>query len=139
MLLFQVMEALESVSSVALTLRDEEEAWILTDLQSSKGERIGFMYAAWNPSIGGNVIKIGATMRSSPFPRLKELSRNLLTSFQLIACVQTTTPFALEKRAHEHFKQYRIGHQDTGRSTEFFMVSKEQVEEYFAAVARNEI
>jgi hypothetical protein len=106
---------------------------------STQTQQVGFMYAAWNPSIGDSVIKIGATMRSSPFPRLKELSRQLLTNFQLITSVQSRRPFELEKRAHEHFKQYRISHQQTGASTEFFFISKEQVEEYFTAVAQKEI
>ena len=84
--------------------------------------------------IGDGVVKIGATMRASPLPRLKELSRSLPTDFQLVSMVPSTDPFGLESRAHAHFAAKRVMRSSTGRTTEFFTVSREEVDEYFAGV-----
>ena len=71
-------------------------------------------------------------MKDSPFPRLKELSCCLPQSFELLACVPSTDPFAVEKMVHAHFERFRIKKRSTGRSTEFFMVKKDTVCEFFA-------
>ena len=107
---------------------------MMEDARCISAQRIGFMYSAWNPWLGECIVKIGATMRTSPLPRLKELSRSLPSDFQLISLVPSSDPFALEKKAHEHFASKRMWRSSTGRTTEFFVVSKEEVEAYFVDV-----
>ena len=130
----QVLGALETVSATEATILHEERAWMAGDPRCALKQRVGFMYGAWNPCIGDGVVKIGATMRASPLPRLKELSRSLPTDFQLVSMVPSTDPFGLESRAHAHFAAKRVMRSSTGRTTEFFTVSREEVDEYFAGV-----
>ena len=130
----QVLGALETVSATEATILHEERAWMAGDQRCALKQRVGFMYGAWNPCIGDGVVKIGATMRASPLPRLKELSRSLPTDFQLVSMVPSTDPFGLESRAHAHFAAKRVMRSSTGRTTEFFTVSREEVDEYFAGV-----
>ena len=122
---------IEALSGFEDKIRDKEARWMEKDEKCLAGSRVGYAYAAWNPCIG-TAPKLGATMRDSPFPRLKELSSCLPQSFQLLACVPSTDPFALEKRIHAHFASARIRKDTTARNTEFFMVSHEEVCEYFA-------
>ena len=128
------MGALESVCITEAAIVHEEQSWMRNDALCVSGTRIGFMYAAWNPLLGETTVKIGATMRTSPLPRLNELSRTLPADFQLICVVPSPAPFVLEKRAHEHFAAQRVWRESTGRTTEFFVVSKEEVDAYFTSV-----
>ena len=63
-------------------IREEEAQWMLEDAECLSNTRVGFVYAAFNPFFGDEV-KIGATMKDSPLPRLKELSRGFPHSFHL--------------------------------------------------------
>ena len=49
-------------------------------------------------------------------------------SLELIACVPSKNPFALEKKAHTHFKAVRI--KKDGRTTQFFKSARETVSTY---------
>ena len=88
---------------------------------------IGYVYAAWNP-VFADLIKIGATMRRTPYIRLKELSgTGVPEPFQLIAYIPSKTPFALEREIHSHFNSVR----KYGRKKEFFTISRSEIVEHF--------
>lgn len=128
-----VMGALSTLSNFEATVVEQEAQWMQEDYQSKTKTRIGYAYAAINTCLGDPTpVKMGATMKDSPYNRLKELSSCLPQSFELLACVPTTDPFAVEKLVHAHFDQFRIKKRSTGRNTEFFMVSKDVVCKYFA-------
>jgi len=112
-------------------IREEEAQWMLEDAECLSNTRVGFVYAAFNPFFGDEV-KIGATMKDSPLPRLKELSRGFPHSFHLLACVPSKQPFALEKKVHAHFASSRLRKEETGRNTEYFDVSHSDVLTHFA-------
>jgi hypothetical protein len=133
------MCALNGVRDIEQTIFADEQAWMEGDVKCRLGQRVGFMYGAWNPSINEAIVKIGATMRSSPLPRLKELSRTLPCDYQLICVVASTRPFELEKRAHAFFADKRVWRESTGRSTEFFLVDHAAVDAYFTRVAQEEL
>jgi len=91
----------------------------------------GFAYAAWNEYFP-SMVKIGATRRSSPYTRLKELSgTGVPGKFELVACIQTFNPFQVEKTIHQYFNACR----SFGKRKEFFEVSKEDVIGYFSDLA----
>ena len=91
----------------------------------------GFAYAAWNEHFP-SMVKIGATRRSSPYMRLKELSSTGVPGkFELVACIQTFNPFQVEKTIHQHFNECR----SFGKRKEFFEVKKDVVIEYFSELA----
>ena len=128
-----VMGAFKTLSTFEANITNHEIKWMQQDHQCNAKTRIGYSYAAINLCLGDPIpIKIGATMKDSPFHRLKELSSCLPQSFELLACVPSTDPFAVEKLTHAHFAEFRIKKKSTGKNTEFFMVSKEVVCEYFA-------
>jgi len=90
--------------------------------------QIGYVYAAWNP-LFPDLIKIGATMRSSPYIRVRELSScaGVPEPFQLVASIPTSDPFALERTIHAFYASSRR----YGRKKEFFMLSREDVVYHF--------
>ena len=125
-----VLSALEDVSLNDSEIMKEEMAWLHTNGMScaSKKVQFGYVYAAWNPCFE-ELVKIGATMKDNPFERIKQLSgTNVPKSFELIACVPSKDPFALEKQVHSHFKAMRI--RKDGRTTEFFKMDRETVSAY---------
>lgn len=75
-------------------------------------------------------MKIGATRRETPEPRLRELSRCVTSPFRLAAWLPTPTPFRLEAQAHAFFGSRRI--REAGAGTEFFRVGDEEVRAYAA-------
>ena len=88
---------------------------------------VGYVYAAWNP-LFQDLIKIGATMRQSPYTRVKELSTSGVPEpFQLLASITCKDPFALEKNIHAHYDSVR----KFGRKKEFFMISRDEAVEFF--------
>ena len=87
----------------------------------------GYVYAAWNP-LFPDLIKIGATMRQKPYMRVAELSTSGVPEpFQLVDSIACKDPFALEKEIHAHYNAIR----KYGRKKEFFIVSREEILEYF--------
>jgi hypothetical protein len=106
----------------------EEKDWIYQNAKPHAKTKFGYVYAAWNPCFEG-LIKIGATMKDTPFERLKQLSgTSVPKTFELVACIPSLNPFALEKKAHAFFKDKRI--RKNGRLTEFFKIDKETVSDY---------
>ena len=89
----------------------------------------GYVYAAWN-SLFGHLLKIGATM-FTPQKRLRELSSTGVPEpFELVACIKSANPFALEKAIHRHFSNVRT----YGRRKEFFTLTREQSIVYFKSI-----
>ena len=88
----------------------------------------GYVYAAWNP-LFPDLIKIGATMRASPYLRVRELSScaGVPEPFQLVASIPTPDPFALERTIHAFYASAR----KYGRRKEFFMLSRDNVVYHF--------
>lgn len=123
-----VTSAFEDVSRKDSEIFIEETQWIQQNTSPDKKEKFGYVYAAYNTCFEG-LIKIGATMKDTPFERLKQLSgTNVPKSFELIACVPSTDPFSLERKAHAYFKSKRI--RKEGRLTEFFKLDKETASDY---------
>ena len=105
---------------------DEEDSSLLALVPYSP---IGYVYAAWNP-LFQDLIKIGATMRQSPYTRVKELSTSGVPEpFQLVASISCKDPFALERTIHAHYDSVR----KFGRKKEFFMISRDEVVDFFHA------
>jgi len=99
--------------------------------QTINASALGFAYAAWNEYFP-SMVKIGATRKSSPYMRLKELSgTGVPGKFELVACIQTSTPFQVEKIIHNHFNEHRT----FGKRKEFFEVDRDEVVAYFNQLA----
>jgi hypothetical protein len=79
-------------------------------------------------------MKVGATHKESPQPRLQQLSRYVTSPFTLVAWLPSAAPFRLEAAAHLHFKEKRINASlETRRraaGTEFFRISAAEAEEW---------
>ena len=133
-----VWPALESVCKQSAEIRLEDEAWFKQQQSSAPNKKQikkGFVYAAWNPSFQ-EVVKIGATCRDTPYARLKELSgSNVPQRFELVACIPTADPFAVEKYIHSYFKKFRIKKGD--RLCEFFQISREKIADFFSRMIQD--
>jgi len=122
-----VLPALERINA-------DEKALLRAELQefedsAAKGviqSTAGGVYFAWSPCL--KCTKIGATRRSTPIPRLQELSRNVTEPFVLTGWIPSNTPFRKEAEAHAHFASKRIRH--SGAGTEFFSMEKEVAAAY---------
>jgi ribosomal protein L31E len=89
---------------------DDEEAFSAT----------GGVYIARCSALPG-IVKIGATRRPTPQPRLKELSKGVPTPFGLVLWIPTKKPFKLEAFIHKYFDAIRI--KEPGAGTEFFLTN----------------
>jgi hypothetical protein len=89
---------------------DDEEAFSAT----------GGVYIARCSALPG-IVKIGATRRPTPQPRLKELSRGVPSPFSLVLWIPTKKPFKLEALIHKFFDGIRI--KEPGAGTEFFLTN----------------
>ena len=72
--------------------------------------------------------KIGATRRSDPVERMKELSKSVPSPFECRMYVRTKTPFKLESQIHKHFDAHRI--KKKGACTEFFDIDLDGIRNY---------
>ena len=116
------LEVLESDQHAA-------ELSILCDAFTQGIQPLGYVYVAWNP-LFGDLLKIGATMRT-PAIRLRELSgAGVPEPFELVAYVQTANPFELEKTIHRHFNAVR----KYGRRKEFFTLTHEAAIAHFKSI-----
>ena len=129
-----VWPAIESVCLHDEQLLADDLRWVEEQKSVSVYEQVprhGFVYAAWN-QLFPDLIKIGATHRDTPFARLKELSgSNVPRPFELVACLPSKDPFAMEKNIHSYFNSARI--KKGTRYCEFFRLSREMVSEYFSS------
>jgi hypothetical protein len=128
----EVWSAIQRLCIREQELRIEDEADMATNQSTETIKRVGYVYGVGNPCLGTNMHKIGATFRDSPWPRVKELSKCLPANFHIISLVACTNPFEIEKKAHSHFADKRVLKEATGRRTEFFLVSEEELSSYFA-------
>ncbi len=123
-----VNSAFEHISTKDISIGQEEREWVDKNATSCTKRKFGYVYAAFNPCFE-ELIKIGATMKDTPFERLKQLSgTNVPKCFELIACIPSFRPFLLEKKAHAYFKNKRI--RKGGRLTEFFKIDKKTISDY---------
>jgi hypothetical protein len=130
----EVFTALQNLCIREVELRKDDDACAFGDSLGEAGKKVGYVYAAGNPSLGCGIAKIGATCRDSPWPRMRELSSYFPTDFYIIALIPCTNAFEVEKRVHMHFADKRVWRERTGRKTELFLVSEEVVSNYFAHV-----
>jgi hypothetical protein len=127
--------ALAATRDLEAKIISDEAEWMTMDKLCIQGTRVGYTYAAWNPCLGDSgIVKIGATMRDSPYPRLKELSRSTPQDYCLLASIPSAVPFAIEKLCHDHFHASRVWRASTHRRTEFFVVCRDDVEQYFTII-----
>ena len=112
------LPALLAVHADDLTHRASEVAELEDDVFSGKPLPVGGVYLARSSAI--KALKIGATRRGEPWPRLRELSRCVPAPFELVAWVPTDRPFKLEREVHAHFAEARI--LTRGACTEFFSI-----------------
>ena len=106
-----------------------EELNIMCDTRTEAATPIGYVYAARN-ALFGHLLKIGATM-FTPEKRLRELSSTGVPEpFELVAFIQSTNPFALEKAIHRHFGKVRT----YGRRKEFFTLTCDELIVYFKSL-----
>ena len=94
----------------------------------------GGVYFSWSDCM--NCMKIGATRKDDPMPRLRAASTYTITPFTLVAWMPSSKPFRLEATAHRFFKEKRINHRNerSGAGTEFFRMSELDVTEWFASL-----
>ena len=122
-----VLPALEKIK----TSDDDDRRQELLIMEDSiaKGIAIpptGGVYFAWSDCL--NCMKIGATRRETPAPRLRELSSYVTSPFKLIAWIPTPTPFRVEAQTHAHFGPKRI--RQAGAGTEFFRITDAEAVAY---------
>ena len=125
-----VLTALELVQAEENLNRQLEVLELESDMAQGRISTTGGVYFAWSSCL--NCTKIGATRRSDPATRLRELSRHVTVPFTLTGWIPTPTPFRLEAVAHLHFAAERIKH--AGAGTEFFRIGAEEVEAYCGGV-----
>jgi hypothetical protein len=113
-----VLPALMSISKEYRDGRFEELLQMEEDFHSGISATTGLVYVAVSKAI--RFPKIGATRRSDPALRLKELSRSVPSPFEWVYYVRTPTPFKLEAEIHSHFDAHRI--RERSACTEFFDV-----------------
>ena len=125
-----VLPALEQIRLADANSRHKE----ILELEDmiAKGIHVsptGGVYFAWSSCL--NCMKIGATRRETPHPRLREISRYVTSPFKLAAWIPTPTPFRIESQMHAHFGAKRI--RAAGAGTEFFHVSEAESKAFVAA------
>jgi len=137
-----VLDALTGVSRNYQKQRYDELLETETDLSIGVTPRKGMFYVAVSRAVqrGGGVYipKLGATRRSDPMIRLKELSQTVPYAFELVYSIATFTPFKLEADIHRHFDSRRI-RERKGASTEFFDVDLEEIGAYLRAKYPGEV
>ena len=101
----------------------------ISEFQEDGAQTKGGVYVARSKSIAA--LKVGATLRPSPWPRLKELTRFVDDPFQLVWWVPTETPFVLERTIHVYFESVRL--KVPGVSTEFFQTDEDAVHAFISS------
>ena len=125
-----VLPALESIKADEDDNRRMEMIQMEDDMLQEKTPTTGGVYFAWSDCLG--CMKVGATRKESPLPRLQQLSRHVTSPFTLVVWLPSAAPFRLEAAAHLHFKEKRINarNQASGAGTEFFCISAGEAEEW---------
>jgi hypothetical protein len=121
-----VLDALFNVSQDYQALRLNELLELEEAVQTGTPPTVGLVYVAVSECIKHP--KIGATRRSDPAQRMKELSKSVPSPFECRMYVRTKTPFKLESQIHKHFDAHRI--KKKGACTEFFNIDPRVICEY---------
>jgi hypothetical protein len=121
-----VLDALFNVSQDYQALRLNELLELEEAVQTGTPPAVGLVYVAVSECIKHP--KIGATRRSDPAQRMKELSKSVPSPFECRMYVRTKTPFKLESQIHKHFDAHRI--KKKGACTEFFNIDPRVICEY---------
>ena len=125
----QILGALTRVSGMYQDYRHSELLEMESDFCCGLSPQEGCVYVAVSRVV--RYPKIGATRRSDPSQRLKELSLHVPSPFRLAYCVPTFTPFSLESEIHAHFSAFRI--REKGACSEFFNLPPQAVGEHLKA------
>jgi len=136
-----VLDALTGISKDYQQQRYEEFLEAETDRFNGIPLQKGRFYVAVSRTVtrgGVPIPKLGATGRSDPMIRLKELSRGVPYAFELAFCIATFTPFKIEAEVHRHFDAHRI-RESKGACTEFFDVDLETIGQYLKAKYPGEV
>ena len=134
-----VLDALTEISQSYQSQKNEEILEAENDQCNGAPSQKGMFYVAVTRSVmrGSTYIpKLGATRRSDPMIRLKELSRNVPYPFELVYCIPTFAPFELEAEIHRHFAAHRIRER---ACTEFFDIDLKAIGEYLKATFSGEV
>ncbi len=109
-----------------------EDAWVkesMIDLENAVIEQkpiTGYVYALWNPFFT-DLLKIGATFRTSAI-RARELSgTGMPEPFVVVAQLECRNPFGMEREIHKHFDGVRR----YGKKKEFFTLTSDEVIQHF--------
>ena len=121
-----VLPALLEVSRAYQKERLDEILQLEEEFRAGATPMQGLVYVAMSQAV--QFPKIGATRRSDPGPRLRELSKSVPKPFQWVFYVRTFTPFKLESEIHSKFDAYRI--REKGACTEFFDIDVASVRDY---------
>jgi hypothetical protein len=130
-----VLSALTKISQDYQKQKCQELLEAEDDQYNTVPPQTGMFYVAVSRAVlRGSVYipKLGATRRSDPMIRLRELSKNVPYAFELVYCIPTLTPFRLEAEIHRHFDAHRIRERE-GACTEFFDIDLKVVGEYLKA------
>lgn len=134
-----VLDALTNTSQDYQKQRYNEFLEAETDVFNGAPLQKGMFYVAVSRSVmrgSVHIPKLGATRRSDPMIRLKELARNVPYAFELVFCIPTFTPFRLEAEIHQHFAAHRIRER---ACTEFFDIDLKAIGEYLKAKFPGEV
>jgi hypothetical protein len=104
----------------------KEEIQHMEDSQTRNMPIIGYVYALWNP-LFPDLLKIGATFRTSEI-RARELSgTGLPEPFKVVAELRCRNPFKTERNIHTHYEQVR----KYGKKKEFFTLTQREIMDHF--------
>jgi hypothetical protein len=124
-----VLPALLKIDSDDKHFRNCELLQMEEDLCNGIKPTMGCVYVAVSDAV--KYPKIGATRKSHPSARLRDLSRHVPSPFHAVFWVPSMLPFKTEAAIHRHFDSFRI--KNKGACTEFFDVDIATVGEYLQA------
>jgi hypothetical protein len=124
-----VLPALLEIDNNDKHFRNCELLQMEQDLCNGIKPTMGGVYVAVSDAV--EYPKIGATRKSHPSTRLRDLSRYVPSPFHAVFWVPSMLPFKTEAAIHRHFDSFRI--KNKGACTEFFNVDIATIGEYLQA------
>ena len=123
------MPEIDVIKNNMSTLEDKWHQESLLVLENAVNEQrpvVGYVYALWNP-IFPDLLKIGATFRTSNI-RARELSgTGIPEPFVVVAELKCRNPFGIEREIHAHYAKVR----KYGGKKEFFTLEADDAKQYF--------
>jgi len=113
-----VLPALREIGDIDHHERYSELLLFEEEVNSGIQQTKGGVYVSISKAV--KYPKIGATRKSDPAQRMKEISKCVPSPFKVVYWIPTTTPFKVEAEIHKHFGAYRI--REAGACTEFFNI-----------------